>query len=382
VREDESTRLPPVRVLDVAELEAAIRATLDATGRSEEDIWGLALGHLGLVEARVGLDEAVIESFVTNTAAFYDPGDRSVTIIDRGEATDPLDDAWVLSHEFVHALQDRTIGIPQLRRQYVDSTDADVAIDCLIEGEAMVLSTVLLLPALGLYPSPGYWQQFGDRILDLTLEGIAAAPSPLIETIFGLSYGIGTINVGHRHATGGMAAIRALYGAPPTTVLEWAFDDQPGSLACHPMTAPPGFRPRALDRLGVSGVLAMSLSIDGDADAAWNHASAWRDDRIVVSTDDAEPGRAVVAWRIKMASAPSAQALAEVIGDATFPEAIAVSVDGEDIIVQAGPADVLQTWDDTGCAPDATLPDDPSTSSLEALTETIRARIGDVVSHR
>lgn len=191
---------------------------------------GLALLGASTVPADRA-DEA--RSHYEGTRAFYRHGERSVTILDRGEPIDDVNAFTVLTHELTHALQGADGFLD--REQRLTNDDAQLAARAMAEGEA----TLIELRAYALI------RGWGDGGLDWPrkieddrafYEDLAARSTDLYRDRYALfAYHHGLAYVYDAYASGGMPAVRRLFGedAPESTseVMRGYLAHQPSPLA-------------------------------------------------------------------------------------------------------------------------------------------------------
>jgi hypothetical protein len=142
LRGGDGSRLPPVSILSEREFIERVSFVEgeDVDERAEAEAWyllwnrGLSLFELAPVQYDV---EDMIADAAAETAAAYFPEEGDIVLIDRGE---PLADAGaveIFAHEVVHALQDRELDLASFGQRDDDSLDSDLALDAIIEGEAV-----------------------------------------------------------------------------------------------------------------------------------------------------------------------------------------------------------------------------------------------------
>jgi hypothetical protein len=360
VRQQRGARPPPVRIISRAQLAEEFRSELalrqdepedEATIQVRKTQQGLAL--LGLLPSEQSFDEAYIEQAVESIAAYYSSTAQDITII-ADEAEDERYATVTLSHEYVHALQDQREGLVALRREFVQTTDDDVALTSLIEGEATWLSNVTYRGAV--YDEPPETidvRLFFDSSLEATLEDIESASAPLINATELLPYALGGRYVADRYLARDVRAIEALYAAPPLTLLAWLeepaargvdLETLPEPLDCGTPAAPDGYELLLEDRLGFAGLLAFHVGLGQSAEDAYALALRWRSDRVssYASTDD--PDAVAITWRIRLPSASAALQLAEFVTASQSESLAAVALDQEVLVSGTSNPEVLSSW--------------------------------------
>jgi hypothetical protein len=325
---------PRVRTITIQQATREFRSEL---GAEDDDVWGPALGVLRLQDEQQSSGEVAIGRFLEQVAAYYDPRTGGVTVLDHGAAVDPVNDVFVLAHEFVHALQDADVGLEAFRDTWVTSTDSLVATKCLTEGEAMVLGLGVMAEALGLSAHDLDW----DRAAAAALEGVLAdteeQPSKFVSAVQGLPYPLGLSALASRWLSGGQGAIDALYDRPVLSVADWATARLGGNgfgepLDCYPTQGPPGYSAIDHDVFGATGVLAFAVAMGATGGESWERARDSRNDSIVLYRSDADPRAVAVAWRIR---SPHAAWLASLV-DRSPSADLRVEVVGTEVLIVGG----------------------------------------------
>jgi len=311
-RKQEDAVAPVVRVISVSQFVDEMNAA--AMAPTEDQVaWETAMQMLALLPAGTSLTTALTEASVDNVAAYYDPETQRVSIIDRNEPGEPLDDLLVLSHEFAHALQDQEVNINAYRDERTTSLDSFVSLTSLIEGEATVLGIAVTGRAQGGAPPQLNWSAGISAMWTGIFESIQASTAPFITAIQSLPYPLGTEYLYPRWLDGGQASTDAVYAEPPLKVLDWEARLTAGSLAqpldCYPTTAPAGYAALGHDSLGLTGVLGIWMASGQVSQSAWYNSMGWRGDSLVVyrSTTGAE---VAVAWRTRWETNDDARQMA------------------------------------------------------------------------
>lgn len=361
-RGQSKAKMPPIRVISRDQLADELRAAvsmssgeLDPGEATQQRQGQTALSLLGLLPppAMQSADDAYVEQSVATIAAYYSHVSHDVTVI--SDETEDRDGATItLSHEFVHALQDQREGLSGLRSDFVRSTDGDVALTSLIEGEATWLSLVTYAVNVNQWSKDriDYEKTFA-RQLDATLSAIEKSSAPLIDMSELIPYPVGGRHVAELDMNDGLDAVRALFGAPPLTLRAWLPDPPaaPGSLPCPVPDAPDGYTRLEIDSLGAGGLLAFLSAQEVSGQDAYALASEWRADQIGFYASDADPEQVVVAWRLLVDSGDSARALA----DAASASGSVTAVTAEEnlLLVAATDAPVLDDWQPSALCDDA-----------------------------
>jgi hypothetical protein len=133
--------LPPAegvsyRVIDqdafLAELETLFRTEYSDDYVAAEDA---AFTRLGLLDPEDDLAELVLSLYDSQTLAYYDPRTATFSLVGPTERIGGLESV-VVSHEYGHALQDAAWDLEGRRIKELDRSDAILAQQALVEGDA------------------------------------------------------------------------------------------------------------------------------------------------------------------------------------------------------------------------------------------------------
>ncbi len=118
-----------------------------AEGGFEDVIDGLL--RLGMLKERIELDDAFVDAFASQAAAYYDPESGKFYYL---YADLPLDTLNIFAaHELTHALQDQHFGLDRIQNMLLEmandesqprNDDFILAVRCLIEGEATYVMNI------------------------------------------------------------------------------------------------------------------------------------------------------------------------------------------------------------------------------------------------
>lgn len=296
------------------------------------EAYAAGLAALGLIEPSPGLLDRLIRLYTRQVVGFYDPGEKRFYIVpersrDVAGPAGELMEQLLLAHELTHALQDQRLGLDRRMKALRDSTDALLALQAFLEGEATVLMTEALLESV---PEEAR-EALGDDPLGQVLDGLddpdgvdgaEGVPAYFVrELVF--PYAAGTAWVRQKKAAGGWPAVDAAYRRLPTTTREIL---RPGVVLPARLRLAPADRPtpRAVPGGGTASwadtlgewVLGTLLEQAGAGDEARDAAAAWQDDRIVFSCPGKSPGAHGVGflWRIRAATPAGAARIAELLG--------------------------------------------------------------------
>jgi hypothetical protein len=350
-RGQSGAHMPSIRALTRAQYAEELRAEA-----SDEDdfgalAWGRALGLLGLVPREQSLEEASIAEQVSSVAAFYSRGTRQVTIIVDSER-DAYSNTLVLSHEFVHALQDQREDLDGFFDSYADTSDASSALKCLVEGEAVLLSNLVMLEVNGFDSRDALWNRYFGEWLGNTLREIERSSAPLFAAR-SLVYPVGGLALARAYLRDGAPAIGGFYERPYLSFRSWAEVNrgarEPAALDCEPPPPPDGFEQRFLDRQGMIGLLSLYVAL-GDPNP-YHAARGWVSDQFAVYTPIEEDSQDVgVAWRIRLETEAEAERLLALI--AGLSSSLSAQQDGADVLLLAASSEeLLAAWSpDASCS--------------------------------
>lgn len=373
--------MPPVTLVSQDE---ALSVLLEGSGKSPQGAllptWYAALSAARMIgplseDSGTTTDDVLI----SNIAAFYVPPTKRVYVIDREEAPSTYTESMlVLSHEFVHAIQDDHLDLTNYRAERATTSDGFIALTALIEGEATVTSTLFLANAQGKRPASIAWSRFSNDMLDSILQDSGDSGVAFFSLLQGLPYPLGTEIMADAWKSDGIPGMLDLFEAPPDTLGSWPTPRTPAgnrTLRCYPGAPPPGFEAVDSDRLGPTGVAALTVTATGDVSASF--LDDWLDDRAVLFTaegDAPDTPRVAFAYRVRLADAQIARDLETSLSliDPTAHVRV-VRDDDEVLVVAADSADVVDAWDLSSCDGEADLV--ASSWSAEAASSTSAARL-------
>jgi hypothetical protein len=320
MRGSEPGELPPITHMTVNEYAASLREEVAQT-KPSPDVPHVAatLTLLGLAEAGALDTDATVMLLSQSVAAFYRDDSDDVVLIDRPDA-DPIDSNATLLHELVHALQDRESDITAYKLAHFDAdSDAFLAADSVVEGEARFHEDVFALSLLGLDP----------RTIDLTtlFENVAAQdepaflaePSPILVAPLVFPYDWGARYVHLRWTD--HQSILDLLAAPPKTThtimssVTRVVDDTFEPKDIEAPSPPDAWGLVAEDDLGAFATFLMLQKLT-DTDTARNFGLAWRGDHLSVyagSEAAGDPSATAFAWSCDFDSEAHASGAAKLI---------------------------------------------------------------------
>ena len=299
--------MPAVRSQTVAAFRSDLTEEFDREPAREH--WDAALRLLRFIPEGTSVKDAWLDLSAANIAAYYSSETKEVTVLERGGASDPESDVNVLSHEFVHALQDADVDLGAFLDAHGVSSDSSVAVRTLVEGEATVVSYAVSARSFGISPERADWMLFRDAITDEIATRAGQAGAPLLAAYQSFPYSVGFSALFLPWLQEGLTAY---YDEPITAMVDFYGEARPGSsvvesLDCYPVDPPPGFSAVDQDSLGVIGALVSSSAFSNFPE----RAPSFRGDSLVVFRGDS--GYAA-AWTVRWGDLSRASAFAATTG--------------------------------------------------------------------
>ncbi|MFI5181947.1 MAG: hypothetical protein ACHQPI_11185 [Thermoanaerobaculia bacterium] len=327
--------------------------------------YSASLVALGLVPPEKDLKRRMLKLYARQVAAFYDPDEKKFFVVPErsdeaastaagfGAGAEGLLEQALLAHELTHALQDRRLDLVPRMAALRENSDASLALQAFLEGEATVVMMEAILARL---PEEARAATSTDQLLASMaqiaargIEGAEGVPEYFVKELL-FPYTAGTAWISERRSHGGWMVVDATYDHPPETTAEILDPSRTGSprmlLPFSHMPSSEDLPSKALplyvDRLGAF-VLRSLLEAAGAADAG-TLSLAWQDDRILFYERSGATGGPVgFVWRLRLASAGAARRIAALLAafyEARAPGASAVRAEGDVVRVtrRAAPA--------------------------------------------
>ena len=351
----------PASEIGARELRSTLRAKVTESFPASPDDTFRTLVALGLIDQAPNLLDRLVDFYVSQVVAFYDPEPRRFYVVrgaeqaiekkaggeENAEALEGLpgmaqmSEKLIFAHELTHALQDQTLKLDRRMKDLKDNGDRGLALESLLEGEATV---VMVKVAMADLPSA---DEAAEELLEPLLSAGALErsgvpkdiPDYFVEQLF-FPYTGGTAYVRRALKKEGWPGVDRLWRNPPSSsseILHEGLSFTPAEDLLPPKgerLAPPGYHPLYSDTLGewtVRFLLRRSLE-EEDADAA---ASGWRGDRI---TFFAAGRKIAYLWRVRFESAAAAGRFEDAWRKARQknPKSESVARADRDIVVAAG----------------------------------------------
>ncbi|MEO8587330.1 MAG: hypothetical protein ABI584_14290 [Acidobacteriota bacterium] len=299
--------------------------------------YAASLAAVGFFDPEPDLEQKLTTLYARQVAGFYDPAEKKFFIVPErtaetavagapalGLSAESLLEDTLLAHELTHALQDRRLDLVPRLKALQDSSDALLALQAFLEGEATVVMMDALLTRL---PDESK-ELFGEDTLATMMSGLAQGASvegsegvpPFFVKEMLFPYVGGTAWIQARKKVGGWPAVDATYTRPPRTTSEILHPERPGAARVllnaseRPTSAsiPPGMRLLYEDTFG-EWMLGTLLERAGAQNAA-ALAAEWQDDRVVFFEPKESLGTGALpvgfVWRLRATSPAAAKRIA------------------------------------------------------------------------
>jgi len=314
----------PAGIQSEDELRASMQSLMREEWGEPEQALERAYKQFGLIPREIDLLEYLIDLYTGQIAGYYDPKQGRFFIKERrdpalvalegetdDDATSGTELQFVISHEFVHALQDQHFDLVALDERFTDESDRSTAISGLIEGDAMLgaidhLAWRVGLPVSAVSPlgrlataivGRSASQSVGAIPADDASEAEAAqvrqlseAP-PVIATNLTFPYVEGMAFASALRSEFGQAALDEAFRDPPESTEQILYPERYFDRRDHPanieLPAPPeGFRASPSQTLGMLDLSVLLDTFVGNARAA----RGWDGDRFALWAPDAPGG--------------------------------------------------------------------------------------------
>jgi hypothetical protein len=164
--------------------------------------------------------DADVADYASEIAAAYITRQERVVIIDRGMPLDSQASVATFTHELVHALQDREIGLEGFYDDVRPTLDASLAARALVEGEATHYDLLMYAAIDGAYPAFINWDgYYGTYQIEMLINGYEDE-APLALSFVRFPYAFGGDYVTDRWLYGGQNAVAELYETPPQSTAD------------------------------------------------------------------------------------------------------------------------------------------------------------------
>lgn len=344
----ESVMDPPV-ILVVSEADYASELAAELAPQMEDPNNApieAGLNLLALVERGSLSAQSRAKDYAKFVGGVYRDDTKDVLIIDHGESFDAEAVSPLLVHEFVHALQDRDIGLSAFKAQ-ATTTDESWSLSAVIEGEANLHEARYAAAMLGLDSTQVDWTAHFQNSLANDEQRLVGEASPYLASYKYFPYEWGGRYMYFTWLAAGMDGVQARFATPPTMThvllaSSMAAVDPDFTMSELKLAAPPAeWTQVAHWTLGAWGIFLAFEKTAKNLDSARAMALAWRGDALGIYASNQTPAPSAVVWRLEFADESAA----------TEAKAAAGRIVGAANVRQAGTG-VLIAKTDSGAAID------------------------------
>lgn len=296
---------PPIRTISVDQHAAEVRSGIDLQDLTGEDPETRGLRLIGfLPEASESLTATQIEYWINQIAAYYNPNDDVITVVDRDY--EEVLAQGILAHEFTHAIQQRQFGFTGVYAG-VDTEDGAMGARSVIEGDATHTEYSWVYELQGYLPSEIDWAAIHDD-RQARLKAVVEDPEvALIDTASSFPYAYGFEFMTKLASSIGLRGREIAFETPPGTAFEVISGPEAAPLAfdfpemAHPSPVE-GHTEGHENRYGAWYVYGFLRRAGASDDEAWITALTWRGDELAIFDDGSE---VVAVWRVRFDEAAS-----------------------------------------------------------------------------
>ena len=327
-------------LLPEKELGPVLEAKLTEDLPAPFEAYAASLAAVGLVDPVPDLLKRIGNLYTRQVVGFYDPAQKKFYVVPEravsaapdesagglGAETGGLVEEALLAHELTHALQDQRLDLDRRIAVLKENSDALLALESMLEGEATVVMAEVLLERIPAESRALLGRDvLGEMVSNLALasnaavDGADGVPDFFVRELL-FPYTAGTAWIRKKRGTG-WSGIEEAYHHPPETTAEILHPDRRGGRVLLPAAdrpskaaIPAGGKPLYSDSLG-EWALGQLLERAGAGAEGSELAATWRDDRILFFDRPSGPSPGVgFSWRIRCASAGEATRLAAALG--------------------------------------------------------------------
>lgn len=171
------------------------------------------LKRFGLVEEGVDLEDFFLKRYVKEVAGFYVSENNELVVM---KGSDRKSMAETLFHELFHAAQDNTVDLHRLRKEYGKNFDETLALNSLIEGQAVMANLLVTVK-----------QSIGsDSVESIFRKSVESFEENMKKTLPSLNYfefvsmspyTYGYSFVVNNYIKGGMKDFQSMFKRPPVS---------------------------------------------------------------------------------------------------------------------------------------------------------------------
>lgn len=131
---------------------------------------------LNMVSDTIDLRQLFLALYTEQIAGFYDPDSTTLFAVQGGEPG-PL--RLVLAHELVHALQHQYVPLDSILHDVSDG-DRQTAAQAVMEGQATLVSLIVMLPGMNVQTDDAFWANFRDQLSKQQFGASVFASAPMV----------------------------------------------------------------------------------------------------------------------------------------------------------------------------------------------------------
>jgi hypothetical protein len=205
----------PVTLVGRDEFVAEAAATTLSPDEAERfRLWNAGYATLALAPVDNDPGQASAAN-AASTAAFYDPDEKRITVIDDGRPLDHWTYIPTLVHEFTHALQDARFDLDALFGQHATDTDRALAFGAVVEGDATYTGDLASAGFFGLATDDIPWDRVLGNWQSWALVQARISPLPVELAWAHFRYPFGTGFVKGALDAAGTAGVANAFTTPP-----------------------------------------------------------------------------------------------------------------------------------------------------------------------
>lgn len=277
----------------------------DDAAQAKAASWNAGLAQFRLAPAEYD-PSAQQMAAASEIAAVYFSSDHTIAVIDRGDPMDSAAAVSTLAHEFVHALQDHELGLPDFQTRWGDNYDASLAIRGLVEGEAVHYQVLAAIDLEGHAPDELFWEPYYNELRNQAQRDADRDPAPVSMARTRFPYAFGGAFVSQAWLAHGRSGIDALFEHPPRATRELMFDDDGADRASDVRDVRQHGRPdlgadfelQDFATLGAWIARMYGARINVAVIDRWLHAQQLTGDAFSVQRDPLS-GRTIASWHVR-----------------------------------------------------------------------------------
>jgi hypothetical protein len=313
---DSGSASPPVTFRSQADAEIDLFASFAGQAPPSPNHLEVALTRFGLTRPQAFEPSIMAARLAAEWAGYYDEGRREIVVIEHVPARPALIQNVLLLHEMIHAMQDTDHDLRAFGRQYRTGIDANLRASSISEGEARMHERRYFAASLGLDLATLDLEASFANLRASSEQWVFAQDDLYTASQLSVPYAHGAAYVHGVWSAGGQGAVRALFDAPPSSMLPilatvWEADvsGQTAPAELPPTPVPPDQLLAASTRMGAWAIYLLARPVLQGDPAARALALAWNNDRLDVFSAGSGGAETAARWTIDFADASHAAQL-------------------------------------------------------------------------